>query len=51
MEKLSPKESVESGDTGDLCFKQAQPKMCHSLKVDDLVDIFFKHLFSDHCFL
>ena len=25
-----------------LCFKQAQPKMCHSPKVDDGVDIFFK---------
>ena len=23
-----------------LCFKQAQPKMCHSPKVDDGVDIF-----------
>ena len=25
-----------------LCFKQAQPKMYHSPKVDDGVDIFFK---------
>ena len=25
-----------------LCFKQAQPKMCHSSKVDDGVDKFFK---------
>ena len=25
-----------------LCFKQAQPKICHSPKVDDGVDIFFK---------
>ena len=25
-----------------LCFKQAQPKMCHSPKVDDGVDIFLK---------
>ena len=25
-----------------LCFKQAQLKMCHSPKVDDGVDIFFK---------
>ena len=25
-----------------LCFKQAQPKMGHSPKVDDGVDIFFK---------
>ena len=24
-----------------LCFKQAQPKMCHSPKVDDGVDSFF----------
>ena len=24
-----------------LCFKQAQPKMCHIPKVDDKVDIFF----------
>ena len=24
---------------GHLCFKQAQPKMCHSPKVDDRVDI------------
>ena len=31
-----------------LCFKQAQPKMCHSPKVDDGVDIFLKRLFSDH---
>ena len=28
--------------TFHLCFKQAQPKMCHSPKVDDGVDIFFK---------
>ena len=26
----------------NLCFEQAQPKMCHSPKVDDGVDIFFK---------
>ena len=26
----------------NLCFKQAQPKMCHSPKVKDRVDIFFK---------
>ena len=26
-----------------LCFKQAQPKICHSPKVDDGVDIFFKN--------
>ena len=32
-----------------LCFKQAQPKMCHSPKVDDGVDIFFKVL--EHLFL
>ena len=25
-----------------LCFKQAQPKMCHSPKVDDGVYIFFQ---------
>ena len=25
-----------------LCFKQAQPKMCHSPKVDDRVNIFFQ---------
>ena len=34
-----------------LCFKQAQPKMGHSPKVDDGVHIFLKlleHLFSDH---
>ena len=24
-----------------LCFKQAQPKMCHSPKVDDGVDILY----------
>ena len=38
-----------------LCFKQAQPKMCHSPKVDDGVDIFLflllEHLFLDHFFL
>ena len=28
--------------TGHLCFKQAQPKICHSPKVDDGVEIFFK---------
>ena len=28
--------------TTHLCFKQAQPKTCHSPKVDDRVDIFFK---------
>ena len=28
--------------TTHLCFKQAQPKMCHSPKVDDEVDIFLK---------
>ena len=36
-----------------MCFKQAQPKICHSPKVDDGVDIFFKtfeHLFLDHFF-
>ena len=26
-----------------LCFKQAQPKMCHSPKVDDGVEHFFSH--------
>ena len=34
-----------------LCFKQAQPKMCHSPKVNDRIDFFSKlleHLFSDH---
>ena len=29
-----------------LCFKQAQPKMCHSRKVDDGVEIFFKNSFK-----
>ena len=24
-----------------MCFKQAQPKMCHSPKIEDGVDIFF----------
>ena len=27
---------------GHLCFEQAQPKMYHSPKVDDGVDVFFK---------
>ena len=39
---------------GHLCFKQAQPKMCHSPKVDEGVDHFFfkllEHLFFDICF-
>jgi hypothetical protein len=26
---------------GHLCFKQAQPKMCHSPKVDDRVELLF----------
>ena len=30
------------GFTGHLCFEQAQPKMYHSPKVDDGVDVFFK---------
>ena len=33
---------TSKNNTGHLCFKQAQPKMCHSPKVDDGVDIFFK---------
>ena len=39
MEKLSPQEIVKDGDTAHLCFKQTQPKMCHSAKVDHKVDI------------
>ena len=27
-----------------LCFKQAQPKMCHSPKVDDRVEFYFNFL-------
>ena len=30
------------GMTPHLCFEQAQPKMYHSPKVDDGVDVFFK---------
>ena len=40
--------------TTHLCFKQAQLKMCHSPKVDDGVDIFFKtsctHIFGPFFF-
>ena len=31
----------EQTDTQHLCFEQAQPKMYHSPKVDDGVDVFF----------
>ena len=50
MEKLSPKESVQGGDTAHLCFKQAQTKMCHSPKVDDGVNDFLLFLL-EHIFL
>ena len=31
-----------------LCFKQAQPKMGHSPKVDDKVDIFLKNFLNTY---
>ena len=34
-----------------LCFKQAQPKMCHSPKVDDGVDIYNFFFYLENLFL
>ena len=42
-----PSDSLGQGAiflTSLLCFKQAQPKMCHSPKVDDGVEFFFSFL-------
>ena len=33
---------------GHSCFKQAQPKMCHSPKVEDGVDIFIVYFFDSY---
>ena len=40
--KVEPKVVTLKENGEHLCFKQAQPEMCHSPKVDDEVDIFFK---------
>ena len=41
-ERLTPINGSAPGYTGlHLCFEQAQPKMYHSPKVDDGVDVFF----------